>query len=255
VTDFSLSDPTGIALIFIGLFLGAVLKGATGAGLPIIAIPAIAAVYDVRVAVVLLVIPNFITNIWQIREFKQYDLPSNFAKKFALAGFFGAGTGTLLLAYLPLVLLQILITLVLLGYIALRLLRPTFQLAMNVMQKWVFIAGGSAGVLQGAIGLSSPITITFLHSGRFPRPTFIYIVSLFFAMMSVMQLPLQFALGLMNWTLALVSLISLLPIMIGLPLGQQIGKRLNAIVFDRTILVLLIILAIKTVYDVFQQLT
>ena len=36
-----------------GLFLGAVLKGATGAGLPIVAIPTIAGFYDVRVAVVL----------------------------------------------------------------------------------------------------------------------------------------------------------------------------------------------------------
>lgn len=235
--------------MFAGLFLGAILKGAAGAGLPIIAIPTIAAIYDVRVAVVLLVIPNFITNIYQISKHKEHNLKNNFARKFAIAGFIGAGLGTLLLAYLPLQILNVLIAIVVFLYIVLRLLRPEFSLAIELMQKWALTAGTCAGVLQGAIGLSSPITITFLHSGRFGRRTFIYIASLFFASMSLVQFPLQAALGLLTWELALLSMLTLIPIVIGLPIGEWVGRRLDTVVFDRIILIMLSALGIKMLFD------
>ena len=230
------------------------LKGAAGAGLPILAVPAIAAFYDVRVAVVLLVIPNFFTNIWQIIKFKEHDLPNKVAPHFALAGFIGAGIGTLLLAYLPLVALKALIVSVVFSYIVIRIRQPEFKLSMRMMQRWVFVAGSSAGILQGAIGLSSPITITFLHAARLPRLTFIYIASLFFASLSVMQVPLQSVLGLMNWELALISLLALIPIAIGMPVGNHIGKKLSPALFDRIILILLAFLALKMLFDVSSML-
>ncbi len=235
--------------MFIGLFFGAILKGTTGAGLPIIAIPTIAAFYDVRIAVVLLVIPNFFTNVWQIRKYRTHNLTNTFARNFALAGIVGAGIGTLLLAYLPLVLLNIIIAMAVFAYIALRLFRPEFHLTTNVMQKWEWIAGGSAGVLQGAVGLSSPITITFLHAGRLPRFTFIYIASLFFAGMCIIQLPLQLALGLMTKELVILSFLALIPIFVGLPIGERVGRKISIVLFDRTILVLLTVLAIKMLTD------
>ena len=249
MTALSLSDPAGLAIMFLGLFLGAMLKGATGAGLPVIAIPSIAAIYDVRVAVVLLVIPNFITNIWQIKKYYKQNLDNNFARNFALAGIAGAGAGTLLLAYLPLVFLNIVIIMVVLFYVLLKLRQPDFHLPMHLMQKWQWIAGTCAGVLQGAVGLSAPITITFLHSGSFPRPSFIFIASLFFAGMCLIQLPLQSALGLMTWEIALLSFASLIPIMLGLPIGELLGKNISAKVFDHIILILLTTIAIKMLID------
>lgn len=249
MSSFSLSDPGSLAIMFIGLFLGAVLKGATGAGLPVIAIPTIAAFYDVRVAVVLLVIPNFVTNVWQIRKYREYNLKNSFARNFVIAGIVGAGIGTLLLAYLPLVLLNFTIAFVVFSYIALRLFRPEFHLNIAVMQKWELIAGGSAGILQGAVGLSAPITISFLHAGHLPRFTFIYIASLFFAGMCLIQLPLQSALGLMTWDMVILSLLALIPIFAGLPVGERIGRTLSATVFDRTILILLTVLAIKMLIE------
>jgi len=245
----SLSDPGSLAILFTGLFLGALLKGATGVGLPVIAIPTIAAVYDVRVAVVLLVIPNFFTNIRQIHKYQEHNLKINFARNFALAGIVGAGLGTVLLAYLPLALLNIIIAVVVIFYIALRLFRPEFHLSTNVMQQWELVAGSSAGVLQGAIGLSAPITITFLHACRLPRPTFIFIASLFFASMCLIQLPVQAAFGLMTFDIAILSMLALIPIFAGLPIGERIGRTLSATVFDQIILVLLTSLAAKMLVD------
>lgn len=250
MSTLSLSEPASLVIVFFGLLFGAILKGATGAGLPIIAIPTIAAFYDIRVAVALLVIPNFVTNAWQIGKYRAHNSKQGFAVKFAISGIAGAGIGTLLLAYLPLAMLNFIIAIVVFTYIGLRLFNPEFQLSMAIMQKWVLFAGSCAGVLQGAVGLSSPITITFLHAARLPRPTFIYIVSLFFAGMSVIQLPLQSVLGLMTLELAILSVLALVPIFIGLPIGDRIGKSLSTHVFDRLILILLTVLAIKMLADV-----
>ena len=118
-------------MMFTGLLLGAVLKGATGAGLPVIAIPVIAAVYDVRIAVVLLVIPNFITNVWQLRKFRHHDSDRKFARNFALAGMLGAGIGTLLLIYLPLYFLNIVIAAVVIFYVLLKVFQPDFYLPLT----------------------------------------------------------------------------------------------------------------------------
>ena len=68
-------DPITIFAILAAFALGGTLKGATGAGAPIITIPVIAAFYDVRIAVIIMVIPNLLTNISQIYQFRKTILP------------------------------------------------------------------------------------------------------------------------------------------------------------------------------------
>jgi len=237
------------AYIFIGLLLGGVVKGTTGVGTPLIAIPVIAALYDVRVAVVLMVIPNFWTNIWQIFKYKENNIHPSFNRNLAVSGFIGAGIGTALLAFLPLSLLSLLISLVVFFYIALRLIRPDFVLPFETANRIVSICGTSGGLLQGALGLSAPIVITFLHAAKFPRATFILTASTFFATMSVIQLPMQVWLGLMTWKLSLLGTLAIIPIMIGLQIGEYIGKRSNPESFDKMILILLAALGFKMLFD------
>ena len=56
-------DPINIFAIWVAFALRGTPKGATGAGAPIITIPVIVAFYDVRIAVIIMVIPNLLTNI------------------------------------------------------------------------------------------------------------------------------------------------------------------------------------------------
>ena len=83
-------DPITIFAILAAFALGGTLKGATGAGAPIITIPVIAAFYDVRIAVIIMVIPNLLTNISQIYQFRKTILPILFTFSFALGGGIGA---------------------------------------------------------------------------------------------------------------------------------------------------------------------
>jgi len=249
MSELQLSDPVNIAILFVGLLLGGVLKGATGAGLPIIAIPVIASVFDIRVAVVLLAIPNFFTNLWQIILYRRHNTEPVFTRNFAIAGGLGAALGTSALAFMPLAMLSFLTASTIILYVVLRVKRPSFKLPLRTASRWVYPVGVVAGVLQGALGLSAPLSITFVHSIQLGREIFIITISVFFAVMSVIQVPVQIWLGLSKPSIVLLGLLALIPCLIGLPIGDYIGKRMNAAVFDKVILALLVVLAIKICID------
>lgn len=253
MSEIALADPLSLIVLFLGLMCGAILKGATGAGLPIFAIPAIASVFDIRVAVILLTVPNFFTNLWQIIQYRGANTEPAFTANFAIAGAIGAGVGTFLLAWLPLAVLSFMAAAAVIAYVLLRVLRPSFKVPLETAKRVVFPVGSIAGALQGALGLSSPISITFMHSIKLPREQFILTMSVYFAMMSVIQVPVQLMLGLSSFNLAAMSLLALLPILVGLPVGTWVGKRMNAAAFDKTILCVLIILALKMIFDGFAR--
>ena len=110
-------DSITIIAILIAFALGGILKGATGAGAPIITIPVIAAFYDVRVAVIIMVIPNLLTNIGQLYQFRKTILPSFFTVSFAVGGGIGAFIGTILLANLSIKILTLSVAFIVLVYI------------------------------------------------------------------------------------------------------------------------------------------
>ena len=141
----------------IGLALGGILKGATGAGAPIIAIPVLAMLYDVPLAIAIFSIPNLLANLWQGWRYRSEQLPRKFMVAFAGAGMAGAVVGSVLLVSLPPDFLLIAIAGLVLIYIAFRIMRPTWKLAITAAQRLAAPLGFVAGVLQTAVGLSAPV--------------------------------------------------------------------------------------------------
>ena len=241
-------EPIAIAAIFCAFALGGILKGATGAGTPVVAVPVMAAFLDVRLAVVLMVLPNFVTNFWQLYTYWADRLGPAFWWKHAVAGFFGAAFGTWLLAVLPTRGLLFLVAICVLAYIGLRIARPDFKLEHTVAEKLVLPAGILGGVLQGAAGMSAPVTVSYLNAMRLQRPAFISTISAFFGFMTIAQFPAQFATGLMTIPLMLASAFALIPLFIFMPVGAWAAKRMSAKRFDQLVLALLTALAIRLVW-------
>lgn len=246
--ELSFSNPWGIIAIAVALGLGGILKGVTGAGVPVVAVPIIAAVYDIKIAVALLVVPNLVTNLSQAFKYRDHALEKGFAFKFSAIGALGAGLGTVLLAYLPTSILSVAIAVIIFAYIGLRLTKPDLQLSLPRARKLLWPAGLFGGILQGAVGVSAPVSVTFLNSMRIARPQFIFNISVFFAAMCVVQLPVQISYGLMNWNIAIFGLLAIIPLFATIPIGEWIGKRLSPLIFDRAILVVLAALAIRLIW-------
>ena len=241
-------DLITIIAIFTAFALGGILKGATGAGAPIITIPVIAAFYDVRIAVIIMVIPNLLTNIGQLYQFRKTILPSFFTVSFALGGGIGAFLGTILLVSLPIKILTLSVAIIVLIYIFLKIAVPTWKLVFGKAKKLVFIMGAAGGILQGAAGLSAPISITFLNSMKLERNQFIPTISVYFGVMSIFQKPTLYYYDFLNLEIIIVSVMSTIVLMCFMPLVSWIAKSISKETLDKVTLILLVFIALRIIY-------
>lgn len=237
-------------VVLVALSLGGLVKGATGAGAPVVAIPVIAAFFDVRLAVAVMVTPNFAANTWQLIEFRKECLGGGFTWRFGLAAALGTALGTVLLAILPERALTLIVALSVTAYIGLRLAHPDFRIGETAARRMAMPAGLAAGLLQGAAGISAPIAVSFLNAMRLTRPVFIATISAIFLAMAGVQLPALFAADVMTPAVFAVSLAALVPLLGFMRLGSWLARRLSPKGFDRLTLVLLTGLALRLYYTV-----
>ena len=242
-------EPLGLLLGALGLAAGGVLKGATGAGAPILAVPLLAIFYDVPTAVALFTFPNLLSNAWQGWTYRADRASDGLTERFAIGGLLGAFAGSIVLASASATLLILLVACAVFLYIAFRLLRPDWTLSRGAGRRLGFGAGTLGGVLQGAAGLSAPVSITFLNAMRLERRVFIATISIFFFAMSLVQIPTLAALGILDLHLAGLSLLACLPLFGAMPAGAWLARRLSKEAFDRIILGLLAVVALRLVWS------
>lgn len=243
---------TGLLLGALGLVIGGVLKGATGAGAPIVGVPILAMLYDVPLAVATFTLPNLFSNSWQGWRYRSHQVSPALTWGFALAGAAGAGVGSLLLVSLHSDLLLLGVAGAVFLYIAFRLARPHWVLDLGLATRLATLAGFSGGVLQGAAGISAPISISFLNATRMDRAAFIATISVFFAAMSVVQIPLLTAWGVLTPLRLLLSALATLPLVAAMPVGAYLARRMSKEFFDRLTLLLLAVIALRLVITAVQ---
>jgi len=247
VSDKEPMEWTGLILGVLGIALGGVLKGATGAGAPIIAVPILAMFYDVPLAVAIFTLPNLLSNTWQGWRFRAHQVSRSLTWGFALAGAAGAGVGSAMLVSLPSDLLLLGVAGAVFLYIAFRLVRPDWALDLALATRLAVPAGFAGGVLQGAVGVSAPISISFLNAIRMDRAAFIATISMFFMAMSVVQIPLLAAWGVLTPTRALLSALAFLPLIAAMQLGSFLARHMSKAFFDRLTLAILALIALRLV--------
>lgn len=250
VMDKRRMEWTGIVLAALALALGGVLKGATGAGSPLLAVPLLAMLYDVPLAVAIFTLPSLFSNIWQGWRFRSHRVSPMLTWTLALAGAAGAAGGSVMLVSLSSDLLLLGVAAAVFLYIGFRLARPDWVLDLAVATRLAIPAGFVGGLLQGAAGISAPVSITFLNAMRMERPAFIATISVFFVAMSATQVPLLVSWGVLTPLRLLLSVAAILPLVAGMPLGAMLAKRFSKEFFDRLILVMLAVIALRLVVSV-----
>lgn len=232
-----------------GIAAGGFLKGATGAGAPVIGVPILAIVFDVPKAVAIFSVINLLSNIWQSWAYRKDVTDRRFVWVFAATGAAGAVAGTVLLATLPTEVLMASLAGVVGAYIVLRLTRPHWQLSWPAARRIGPAAGFVGGMMQGAGGISAPVSVTFLNAMRLSRAEFIGTISVFFLAMSVFQVPVLAAFGILTWDRAVLGVAALIPMFVGVPIGAWAARYLSKDAFDKAILVLLAVIAVKLLWD------
>lgn len=225
--------------------MGGILKGATGAGSPLITIPVLAIFFDAKLAVILMCIPNLISNSAQIVQYKNSANSIFFSIKFAVAGGIGCLAGTIVLASMETGFIQFLVGTLTLGYVLVRLLKPKKQISCSLSRILTPLVGLFGGVVQGSCGISAPVALSFLNALNLKREAFIFSISCFFFSMALVQICTVYFFGLLSLTIVFLGVLSIIPQIAFMPVGNYLIKKFSAGTFDKLILLFLIILSIK----------
>lgn len=238
-----------ILIIVIALALGGFVKGATGAGSPLVAVPVMASFFGVPFALAMMIVPAITSNTWQMWKFRDSRHGLAFVPWLLVTAAIGTAAGTWLLTELPANVLAIILGVVVVLYILLRLLRPHWHISRPAASRAAPTVGFVSGILLGATGISAPVSLTFLSSIRLTRPQFLFAVSTLFVVFTIVQGPALAVAGILTWERLLFSTLAMVPILLAMPAGNWIASRLSQKAFDRLILALLAVIAVKLFYD------
>jgi uncharacterized membrane protein YfcA len=238
-----------ILIIVAAMGVGSFVKGATGQGLPPIAIPVMATFIGVEAAVVIMAIPGIVTNTWLIWTHRGNFRSTRDLGMLLATGTVGAVVGTFLLQRLDEDLLSLTLAAMIAVYALVYLVHPDLRLPARVTRFTSPPVGLTAGLLQGATGISGPLLSTYLHGYRLEKEAYVLMITTVFQVYALVQAVTLAAVGLYTGNRLALSLLALLPIMAILPLGARLTGRLSRRTFDYLVLALLVASALKLVYD------
>jgi uncharacterized membrane protein YfcA len=239
-----------VVIIVVAIAVGAFIKGATGGGLPQIAIPVMAPFIGVEHAVVIMAIPGVVSNLWLAYHHREAyprtrDLPS-----LVCLGVVGAVLGTVALKSLDGRVLSAVLVVVIVAYVVVVLVHPGFHLPPRLTRVTSPPVGLAGGVLQGSTGISGPLLTTYLHGFRLPPKAFIFSLAVLFGISAVVQAVTLAVVGLYTGTRLVESLLILLPIAAFQPIGSWASTRLSRMTFQRVTLVLVAASAVSLAHNV-----
>ncbi|MEM6636541.1 MAG: sulfite exporter TauE/SafE family protein [Pseudomonadota bacterium] len=237
-----------LLLATFGIVLGGFLKGATGAGTPVVGVPILAIVFGVPKAVAIFSVLNLFSNVWQAWSYRNALARARFVAVFAIAGALGAAAGSVLLASLPTDVLMGAVATIVFLYVGVRLAHPDWKIERALGEALAGPVGFVAGIMQGAGGISAPVSVTYLNAMRLDRPEFVATISVFFFMMSVLQIPALAALGVLTWERAGLAFLAAIPLFGAMPLGEMAAKKVSKETFDKMIIALLVLVALRLGY-------
>ena len=239
-----------VAIIVVAISVGAFIKGATGGGLPQVAIPVMAPFVGVEHAVVIMAIPGIVSNTWLAYHHRgEYpltrDLPS-----LVWTGVVGAVLGTVALKSLDGRALSAVLVVVIVAYVVVVLVHPGFHLPARLTRVMSPPIGLGGGVLQGSTGISGPLLTTYLHGFQLLPKAYILSLAVLFGVGAVVQAVTLTVLGLYTGTWLIESLLILLPIAAFQPIGSWASTRLSRATFQRVTLVLVAASAVSLAHNV-----
>jgi uncharacterized protein len=209
------------------LFLGGLVKGVVGLGLPLVSMPLLSFALPLKTAVALVLVPVFVTNTAQ--SFQGGMFKPTFRRFWTAMIVMIAALSVSAQALVQIderTLYTILGTTLILMTLTLRY-RPSFQLEPR-QELWAGpLAGALGGVLGGFTGIYGPPVMMYLASLRLKKAEFVAAVSQFFTAGNI-----GLTIGLLSFggaglnELAL-SVAATIPTYIGLWLGQRVHARLD----------------------------
>jgi len=230
------------------LAAGGLTKGLTGMGLPMVAIPIMAAFLGVERAVLIMIVPTVALNVWQAWVYRDCadDMPEIW--RLLLPGVPGAALGAGVLYLTPDQWLATGLALWIGFYLALRLMHPDFALSKSARRQLAPAAGFGSGAMQAATGICAPIIASYIDAlGLTPR-SYIFAISTAFAAFAGSHFLVLLVLQAYSVEQLIESSTALIPGIIAMRPGMWLREFVAPQVFTRAIRVVLALMAIRLIY-------
>ncbi|WP_261841689.1 sulfite exporter TauE/SafE family protein [Aliamphritea ceti] len=255
------AEPQTLAIILLVFLFAGTVKGIVGLGLPTISLALLLLVFDLPTAMVLLLVPSFVTNIWQALSTGQGEGGSErksgqtrriwlqvwpFMLPATLMVWLG-GQALLYIdfSYLTRLLGALLIVYGITGFAGVRL---DISKAPSGWHSWIAVVVGSVnGVLTGMTGSFTVPGVMYLQALNLSRDELMQAMGMLF---SLSTLGLAIALqgnGLFAAEQGVMSLAGLLPALLGMYIGQRIRQKLSPEMFKKALFTALFLLGLYIV--------
>lgn len=239
-----------LLIVLAAVLAGSFTKAVTGMGFPIVAIPVTAMFVSLDDAVVVISGPTLLANaILATRELEHRhetrDLPV-----LAGAGVVGAVIGAVVFVTVPEEPLVLALVAIIVGYIVLFFAHPDRRITPATSRRWAPAAGVTAGLFQGAIGISGPVVTTWIHAYRLPRGAYILSITSLFLVSGVAQYTVLVSSGELAGRVV-ATLAAIPPTLVVIPLGTRLRDRLSSRAFDLSVLALLAVAAVTLLVRTF----
>ena len=239
--------PVEITVVLVAAVFASVVKTMLGSGYPIILIPVIALFSTVETAAVIVALANVVLNLILVVELWHRRHDTMFLGRFVAASVVGAALGTLILPIAPDRALRLVLVAVIVLFILNRIRQVDVTVAPATARRFSPVVGGVAGLFQGATGVSGPIVAPWHLTLGLDRDSFVYSVGVIYGLSSASQLALIVGQGLYDLERFLIGVV-LIPIaLVFAPVGSRLRGRLDLAVFERLVIVLLVVSAVSLV--------
>jgi len=244
-------DAFTIAAIIGTFLLAGAVKGVIGLGLPTISLALLTVAVDLPNAMALLLVPSFVTNLWQAVVGGNGKVILRRLWPFLLMATGTVWLGATALVHVDLALLSALLGVLLIVYSTVSLAGLSFTITAR-QEIWIGpLLGTANGVLTGMTGSFVVPGVLFLQAIGLSRDMLIQAMGMLF---TVSTLALAGALrgnDLLTAELGALSAMALLPAIAGMVVGQRTRRNLSEALFRRVFFVALLILGAYIIASAF----
>lgn len=230
-----------------GLAAGGLVKGVTGMGLPLVAVPVMTLFVGVPTAVPLMTFPILASNLWQGAQGGRWRQVVRRVWPLLAAQPVGTVAGVAVLSSAePRIVVGMLGLLTILFVAAVRF-QPDWEMTPR-QEGWVAPFMGLCSGFSGGVSsfFGTPIAL-YLFLIRLEKDEFVSAIGVTYAYSGVVLILALTAFGLLGPQLYLWSILATPAVFVGMWLGQHLRRRLNADAFRNVVLVVLLIAGLNMI--------
>ena len=233
-----------IAIIFMSVFLGAIIKGAVGIGMSMFSVPIIAFFLPPTTAMILLCVPVLITNILQM-QIKKGVGSYRFLPMF-IALIFGIIIGCNLILEINLSTISQIIAVSIIFAAIINLFGINIKyINPNLERKLTIPLGFFSGIIGGLSSMYSPYILAYLVSTNLEKEALIRTMATMYFIGSIFIFPIWIYNGLGTLNDLIWSCFLLFPAIVGQKIGTSIRSKISNENFKKIILYTLMIIGIS----------